>query len=95
MFILLVTGHLVKFLEKFYIYYIIHLVTINHENESDSLDALKKRMMAIGHLHITFPFNAIPHLAMCELLRAMKLNNNISVNSFPETNQINFIFQLK
>jgi hypothetical protein len=90
-FILLVAGHWVRFSETCYIYNIIHLVTINHENQSDSLDALKKLMMAKGHLYITLPFNAISHLAMCELLRARKLNGNIIVNSFREPNHINFI----
>jgi hypothetical protein len=70
-------------------------VAINHENQTDSLDALMKRMIAMGHLNITFPFNAIPHLAMCELLRAGKLNGNIIVNSFREPNHISFIFKAK
>jgi hypothetical protein len=69
-FTLLVTEHWVRFSETIYIYNTIHLLTTNHENQSDSLDARMKRLMSIGHLHITFPFNAIPHLAMCELLRA-------------------------
>jgi hypothetical protein len=34
-FILLVTGKVIKFSEKFYIYKIIHLVAINHEHQSD------------------------------------------------------------
>jgi hypothetical protein len=60
-FILLMTGHWVKFSEKVYIYNMIHLVAINHGNHSDSLHALNKRMMAMFYLYITFPFNAIPH----------------------------------
>jgi hypothetical protein len=51
-FILLVTGHWVKFSETFYIY-IIHLVAINHENQTEPLHTLKKRRLATGHLHIT------------------------------------------
>jgi hypothetical protein len=64
MFIYLVRGYWVKLSEKIYIYITIHLVAINHENQSDFLDELKKRMMAKCHLHITSPFTAIPHLAV-------------------------------
>jgi hypothetical protein len=54
-FILLVTGHWVKFSERFYIYDIIYLFTIPQKIQCVSLHTLKKRMMAIGHLHITLP----------------------------------------
>jgi hypothetical protein len=94
-FILLVTGQEFRFSEKFYIYNIIHSVAINHKNQSDSLHALKKRMITMDHFRITLPSNANPHLAMCELLRANRLNGNISINSFREPNHIKFIFKSK
>jgi hypothetical protein len=40
-FIVLETGHKVKFSEKGNIYNIIHLVAKSHENQSDSLHELK------------------------------------------------------
>jgi hypothetical protein len=63
-FIILVTEQWVKFSNKLFIYNIIHLVAINHENQSDSLDAMKKGILAMGRLHITFSLNAIPCLAL-------------------------------
>jgi hypothetical protein len=87
-FIELVIGHLVKFSEMFFIYNMMHLGAINHENQSDSMYALKKSMVAMGHLHITSPFNVIVHLDMCKLLLANSLKSNISFNSFRETNHI-------
>jgi hypothetical protein len=82
MFILLLTGYWVKCSEKNYIYNVLHLVAIIHEIQNVSFDALKKRMMAIGHLHITTTLNVIPHLSMCELLRANESNGNVIAKFF-------------
>jgi hypothetical protein len=92
MFILLVTGQWGKHSEKFHIY-ITHLVALNIENQCVFLDAIKKQMMAIGRLHITFRFNVIPHLAISELLRANTLNGNTRVKRFLDPTHTNLIFK--
>jgi len=47
-----------------------------------------KRMLALGYLHVTFPFNVISHLAKFELLHATKMKANKCVTSFREPNHI-------
>jgi hypothetical protein len=49
---------------------------MNHQNESVAWDALKKRMLALGYLLVTFQLKVRPHLATLDLLQATKKIGN-------------------
>jgi hypothetical protein len=68
-----------------------HQFTSNKQQNSKwFFHALVQRMLALGYLHVTFPFNilVIPHLAKSKLLHGTKLKGNKCVIGFRELNHI-------
>ena len=73
--------------EDCYIYDIIHLLAINHQRHF-VLDALMKRMLALGYLHVTFLLKVRTHLHKSELIEVTKIKFNKRPFGFHETDHI-------
>ena len=66
----------------------LYLLAKNHQNQSVTLDALTKRMLALGYVHLTFLLKVRSHLAYSELLHATKMKCDKRAFSFRKINYI-------